>query len=75
LNKYRKQTKANTGVEPKSFGMYDLKGKGVTDMYQAGIALTYIQALAGHESVTTTEIYIKARLNKPVVSNTRKIGS
>ncbi len=75
LNKYREQVKANTGVKPKSFGIYDLKGKGATDMFQSGIALTYIQALAGHESVTTTEIYIKSRLNKPVVSNTRIIGS
>lgn len=75
LNKYRKQTKTNTGVTPEPFGIYDLKGKGATDMYQSGIALEYIQALAGHESVTTTEIYIKSRLNKPVVSNTRKIGS
>ena len=75
LNKYREQIKVSTGVKPKTFGIYDLKGKGVTDMYQSGIALTYIQALAGHESVTTTEIYIKSRLNKPVVSNTRKIGS
>ena len=75
LNKYREHVKANTGVKPKSFGIYDLKGKGATDMFQSGIALTYIQALAGHESVTTTEIYIKSRLNKPVVSNTRIIGS
>ncbi len=44
-------------------------------MYQSGITLEYIQALAGHESVTTTEIHIKSRLNQPVVSNTRKIGS
>jgi site-specific recombinase XerD len=63
------------GVKPKTFGFYDLKGKGVTDIFQAGISLTYIQALAGHESVTTTEIYIKARLNKPIVSNTREIGN
>lgn len=75
LNKYREQVKVSTGVKPKTFGIYDLKGKGVTDMYQSGIPLTYIQALAGHESVRTTEIYIKSRLNKPVVSNTRKIGS
>lgn len=75
LNKYREQAKLNTGVMPEPFGIYDLKGKGATDMYQSGIALEYIQALAGHESVTTTEIYIKSRLNKPVVSNTRKIGS
>lgn len=75
LNKYRKIMEANTGVKPKPFGIYDLKGKGATDMYQSGIALEYIQALAGHDSVTTTEIYIKARLNKPVMSNTRKIGT
>lgn len=75
LNKYRNQVKFSTGVMPEPFGIYDLKGKGATDMYQSGIALEYIQALAGHESVKTTEIYIKARLNKPVVSNTRKIGS
>lgn len=75
LNKYREMVKTNTGVKSKPFGIYDLKGKGATDMYQSGIALEYIQALAGHDSVTTTEIYIKARLNKPVMSNTRKIGS
>lgn len=75
LNKYRDTVEANIGVKPKPFGIYDLKGKGATDMYQSGIALEYIQALAGHESVRTTEIYIKARLNKPVISNTRIIGS
>ena len=75
LSKYRKQAKLSTGIMPEPFGIYDLKGKGATDMYQSGIQLEYIQALAGHESVTTTEIYIKSRLNKPVVSNTRKIGS
>ncbi len=75
LNKYRQSVYDATGVKPKPFGIYDLKGKGATDMYQSGIALEYIQALAAHESVTTTEIYIKARLNKPVMSNTRVIGS
>lgn len=75
LNKYRESMQASTGVKPKPFGIYDLKGKGATDMYQAGTALEYIQALAGHDSVTTTEIYIKARLNKPVMSNTRVIES
>lgn len=75
LSKYRKQAKLSTGIMPEPFGIYDLKGKGATDMYQSGIQLEYIQALAGHESVTTTEIYIKSRINKPVVSNTRKIGS
>ena len=74
LNKYRDKVKKETGVRPIPFGIYDLKGKGATDMYQSDISLEYIQALAGHESVRTTEIYIKARLSKPVVSNTSKIG-
>lgn len=75
LNKYRKQIEILTGEKPLPFGLYDLKGKGATDMFQNGIPLEQIQALAGHESVRTTEIYIKARLNKPVMSNTRVIGS
>ena len=61
------------GIKPESFGLNDLKSKGATDMYQSGIALEYIQSLASHESIQTTEIYIKARLNKPVISNTRVI--
>lgn len=75
LNKYRQQIEESTGEKPAPFGLYDLKGKGVTDMYQNGIPLEKIQVLTGHESVTTTEIYIKSRLNKPIVSNTRVIGS
>ena len=75
LNKYRELIKSTTGIKPEPFRLYDLKGKGATDMYQSGIALEYIQALAGHESVQTTEIYIKARLNKPVISNTQVIGT
>lgn len=49
------------GVPP--FGVMDLRGKGATDMYLAGISLEKIQALMGHESVTTTEIYVKRRMN------------
>lgn len=75
LNKYRQQIEELTGEKPAPFGLYDLKGKGATDMYQNGIPLEQIQALAGHKSVRTTEIYIKARLNKPVMSNIRVIGS
>lgn len=75
LNKYRTNIKNLTGERPIPFGIYDLKGKGVTDMYQSGIPIEYIQVLAGHESIKTTEIYIKARLNKPVTSNLRIIGS
>ena len=39
----------------------DLKGKGATDMWQAGVPIELIQALLGHASKTTTEIYIKQR--------------
>lgn len=33
-----------------------------TDMFRAGVPLHVIQQLCGHDSPTTTEIYIKARL-------------
>lgn len=55
-----------------SFGIMDLRGKGATDMYQAGIPLETIQALMGHESITTTEIYVKRRLRRVVQPN--KVG-
>ena len=44
-----------------SFGFRDLKGKGATDMYLSGRQLELIQVLCGHDSVTTTEKYVKAR--------------
>ena len=43
------------------FGFYDMKGKGATDMWRAGVPIEQIQLLCGHDSVTTTEIYVKAR--------------
>lgn len=43
------------------FGFRDLKGKGATDMWLTGKPLREIQALCGHASETTTEIYVKAR--------------
>ena len=55
--------RAARGVAPMaSFGYRDLKGKGATDMYFIDqVPITQIQQLLGHSSVTTTEIYIKAR--------------
>lgn len=44
-----------------SFGYRDLKGKGATDMWLAGVPIEEIQLLCGHASKSTTEIYIKAR--------------
>lgn len=75
LEKYRDQVEKDTGIRPPPFGIYDLKGKGATDMYRAGIPLEQIQMLAGHDSVTTTEIYIKARLIDPVMPNERKLSN
>jgi site-specific recombinase XerD len=73
LEKHRAKIKKLTGVMPESFGIYDLKGKGATDMYQDGVPLEKIQVLAAHDSIQTTEIYIKERYRHPVVSNTRQI--
>jgi integrase len=56
-----------------NFGMYDLKGKGATDMYRAGVPIEQIQQLLGHESITTTEIYIKARLPDISMPNMREM--
>jgi integrase len=57
------------------FGMYDIKGKGATDMYRGGVPLEKVQMLLGHESVTTTEIYIKARMADPIMPNQRKMAA
>jgi integrase len=58
------------GLEPvQSFGFRDLKGKGATDMWLAGVPLEQIQALCGHEDKTTTEIYVKQRWRETVQPN------
>jgi integrase len=44
-----------------SWGFRDLKGKGATDMWRAGVPLEKIQLLCGHENKETTEKYVKAR--------------
>lgn len=56
------------------FGMYDIKAKAATDMYRMGVPLERIQQLLGHDSITTTEIYIKARLAEVVSPNHVEIG-
>lgn len=59
------------GRPPKfdSFGFYDLKGKGATDMWLHGVPLEQIQALCGHESIKTTEVYVKCRWRGTVQPN------
>jgi integrase len=54
------------------FAIYDCKSKGATDMYQSGVSIETISALCGHESVTTTEIYIKRHLVRPLNPNERE---
>lgn len=59
-------------AEMPAWGFYDMKGKGATDMWQSGIPLTQIQVLCGHESVKTTEVYVKARWRGIVSPNVVK---
>ncbi|WP_367304360.1 hypothetical protein [Burkholderia multivorans] len=58
------------GLAPfETFGPYDMKAKGATDMWLAGVPLERIQVLCGHDSVTTTEIYVKCRWRGTVEPN------
>ena len=52
-----------------SFGFRDLKGKGATDMWLAGIQIERIQLLCGHATKNTTEKYIKARWRETAEPN------
>lgn len=56
-----------------AFGFRDLKGKGATDMWLAGVPIERIQLLCGHAKASTTEIYIKARWVQTAAPNDRKI--
>lgn len=57
----------------KDFGPRDLRAKAASDLYLAGEPLERIQHLLGHDSITTTEKYIKARLPSLVQPNVRKV--
>lgn len=74
--KVRKDHKAKGGplAEMPSFGLRDLKGKGATDMWLAGVPIEQIQLLCGHADKKTTEIYIKARWTETAQPNNRLIG-
>lgn len=64
------------GLQPiPSFGFRDLKGKGATDMWQAGIPIEQIQQLCGHEDKTTTEIYVKQRWRETATANLVVMGA
>lgn len=66
-----KQVQNGALAEP--FTMYDLKGKGATDMWLAGERMEMIQVLCGHDSVTTTETYVKCRWRGTVAPNATKL--
>jgi site-specific recombinase XerD len=53
-----KKAVKKAGLES-SFGLYDLKAKGATDMFSAGEDVRVIQQLCGHKDPETTRIYIK----------------
>jgi integrase len=53
-----------------SWGFYDLKAKGATDMWRSGERIELIQLLCGHKDESTTMIYIKARWRDTATSNT-----
>src|SRR5262249_22058796 len=61
----------NAGVN--DFGLRDLRAKGATDMYRAGVDIRQIQRLLGHSSVRTTEIYVKGLLAEIVKPNLQPI--
>lgn len=65
---------AKEGVTIKTFGLMDVRAKGATDMYLAGTPLETIQLLMGHESVQTTEIYIKRLLRTVRVAQPNSIA-
>lgn len=51
------------------YALYDHKSKGATDMYAAGVPIETISTLCAHDSVTTTEIYIKNHTRNPINAN------
>ena len=56
------------------FGFRDLKGKGATDMWLAGVPIEEIQMLCGHEDKATTEIYVKQRWRETAAPNSVEIA-
>jgi len=66
----------STGEETRvpTWSPYGMKAKGATDMWRAGISLEQIQVLCGHDSITTTEKYVKAHWRDVVKPNTRPVS-
>ena len=62
-------TAVKEGKIAEPFTLYDLKGKGATDMWLSKVPLEQIQQLCGHDSVTTTEKYVKCRWRGTISPN------
>lgn len=71
--KVRKTVPALRDMQP--FGFRDLKGKGATDLWLAGVPIEQIQLLCGHAKKGTTEIYIKARWRETATPNSLVVGA
>ncbi|MEJ7686711.1 MAG: tyrosine-type recombinase/integrase, partial [Variovorax sp.] len=56
------------------FGIYDAKSKGATDMFTSGTPIEDISALCAHDSITTTERYVRRHLTKTVQPNSRDLN-
>lgn len=56
-------------AEVTDFGLRDLRAKGATDMYRAGIDIRQIQQLLGHSTEATTRIYLKGYVGEIVKPN------
>ena len=53
------------------YAPYDNKAKGATDMWNDGVPIKTISELCGHDSTTTTEIYIRRHSRTVVMPNDR----
>ena len=75
-DRVRKQHAGKNGplADMPSFGLRDLKGKGATDLWLAGVPIERIQLLCGHKTKATTEKYIKARWRETAQPNSLIVG-
>lgn len=73
LKKAQARARAAGATMP-SWGLRDLKGKGATDLWLAGVPIERIQLLCGHADKSTTERYIKARWRETAQPNNAEIG-
>ena len=66
-------TRAIVDSGVKDFSPYDAKSKGATDMFTSGVQIEQIQHLCAHDSVKTTERYIRQHLQTTVSPNDRSL--